>query len=132
MSLNAAAQLGCAAQPLSSSWQERPSTLTTVRAQGDNYLTSTIPASWLRAGPLQGLLYLSLAQNQLVGTIPTPEPYCSLCVYKVGAPLAQNRLTMRLVRTHCLLTCSACHLACRALSSPELTPFNTLLCKPHV
>ena len=57
------------------------------KTQGDNFLTSTIPASWLRVGSLPRLFYFSLAQNELVGTIPTPEPYCSLCGFRVGRPL---------------------------------------------
>ena len=54
-------------------------------AQGDNYLTSSIPASWLRAGSFPRLSSLSLALNQLMGAIPAPEPDCGLCAYKVGA-----------------------------------------------
>ena len=66
---------------------EASNRLTAVQAQGDNYLTSTLPASWLRVGPLPRLFFLSLAQNQLVGTIPTPEPYCGLCGFKASARL---------------------------------------------
>ena len=57
--------------------------------QADNYLSGTLPASWLRAGPFLKLTVLSLAQNQLVGTIPTPEPGCGLCGYNVSASLLQ-------------------------------------------
>ena len=61
-----------------------------MQAQGDNFLTSTIPASWLRAGSFPKLAVLGLAQNQLVGTIPTPQPNCGLCGYKVRSPLSCN------------------------------------------
>lgn len=58
-----------------------------MQAQGDNFLTSTIPASWLRAGSFPKLAVLGLAQNQLVGTIPSPQPTCGLCGYRARAPL---------------------------------------------
>ena len=80
---------GCAAQLLYWVWQKRGSRSSKVQAQGDNYLTSTIPASWLRAGSFPKLAVLGLAQNQLVGTIPTPQPNCGLCGFKVRAPLWQ-------------------------------------------
>ena len=80
--------MGVAAEPscLHHSWQERRTDSLQCKAQGDNYLTSTIPASWLRVGSLPRLFYFSLAQNELVGTIPMPEPYCSLCGFRVGRP----------------------------------------------
>ena len=87
-----------------------PDRLTAVQAQGDNYLTSTIPASWLRVGPLPRLFYLSLAQNQLVGTIPTPEPYCGLCGFKASALLrtkqTDSEFHVNAVSTKLLLRCA--------------------------
>ena len=74
-------------------WHERRSSLTITQMQGDNYLTSTIPASWLHASSLPKLAVLGLAQNQLVGTIPTPQPGCGLCGYKVRAPAQHSEQT---------------------------------------
>ena len=74
-----------AAQPHSWAWQEAPNRLAAAQTQGDNYLTSTIPASWLRVGPFPRLILLGLALNQLVGTIPAPQPGCGLCQNDVSA-----------------------------------------------
>ena len=59
--------------------------LTAAQAQGDNCLTSTVPASWLRAGSFPYLWQLGLALNQLVGTIPDPQPYSGLYPVNVSA-----------------------------------------------
>lgn len=66
--------------------------LITMQAQGDNYLTSTVPPSWLRAGMLPKLHLLGLALNQLVGIIPESEPGCGLCASFVrGIARAMDR-----------------------------------------
>ena len=71
--------------------EEAPTSgLTAVQAQGDNALTSTVPASWLRAGAFPRMAVLGLALNQLVGTVPTPEPNCGLCGTKASAPRLQE------------------------------------------
>ena len=82
---------GCAARPHSWARQGRGTDVPVRKAQGGNDLTSTIPASWLRVGPFASLAYLGVAQNRLVGTIPTPEPGCALCGYNVSAPLSHQK-----------------------------------------
>ena len=62
---------------------------TAAHAQGDNCLTSTIPASWLCTGSFPELWQLGLALNQLVGTIPAPQPYSGLYRHDVSAALCR-------------------------------------------
>lgn len=81
-------RVGCAAQQISERNTGNEDCIV-LHSQGDNYLTSTIPASWLRIGSFANLTFLGLAQNQLVGSIPTPELGCSLCRSYVSAPHLQ-------------------------------------------